>query len=402
MKIAPLLLLTGMVPAIALGALRPEPAVIPDQAADVAPVLNIGIAHDSNLYTEPSGLQDESLIFTINPAVMARSGDDEEYDQLSASVTRGLVAEESDDNFTDYRFGYDGRYAPLGNFSVVPGFAISQGHDPRGSGSTDTCQVGTVVLPAVACDDEPDVYRDISGRLAGTLGVEESRGRITAGISGSSRRYSNNEPRTDFLDYNQSGAQLKFAWRITGKTDAVLEANYSRYNYLEGDVADSNGLEYLAGVEWDMTAKTTGYAKFGVQEKDFKDPTRDDLDDSAWRAGLRWVPTEGDMVNLEASRNYQESNGIGTAKVVTGYSARASHLMFDRIEPYVRFEQTNIEYEGVNRSDDVNDFGVGVDYKFRRYAVFGFAWSRTEATSDAGAALEYDRDIFALTANLSL
>lgn len=401
MKKACLLLLVGLMPAFSAGALAPEPAKIHGDFFEITPALKIGVLSDDNFYTEPSGAEDSSVLTTISPSVLLRHGKGEDNSQLAAAITGGFASEDSNDNFTDYKARFSTNNALMGNLALGFGLGVEQGHDARGSiTATDACQVGIIVPPAIACDAEPDVWRDAGANLDLTFGRKASKGSLKLGARSTVRRFDNNAPRTLGLEYDLTGLTVKFGWKISGKTAAIFETNYSDYDYLTG--FDNTAAEYLAGVEWAATGKFRGYAKAGLQEKKFSNPASDDISDSAWRVGLYWSPSKLNSLNLELARNYEESAGIGTAKIVTRSSLRAAHLLTERIEPYVRAVIENTDYQDAARTDDRDEFALGVDYKIRRFAVLGLSWTTASMSSDAGPQLEYDRNQIALTANFSL
>ncbi len=396
-----LLLLATLIPAMAAGALAPEPAKVPGTDLEITPTLNVGVSEDDNFYTEPSGAEDSATLLVLNPAVRIRSGDEDDNNQLDASVTGGFVSASSDDDYTDYLLRLSNKSPLLGNLALGINVGVTQAHHARGSNSaTDACQVGVIVPPATACDGEVDVYRDTGGQMMFTFGQKESKGRVVLGVNGSARRFANNGPRTDALEYDLIGAMLKFGWKLSGKTSAILEGNYAKYDYQS--TFDNTAMEYLLGVEWAATGSLTGSAKAGLQEKTFTNPASKDINDPAWRVGLTWAPDKINTVVLGLSRNYEESSGIGTAKVVTLSSVRASHLLSDRVEPYVSYLSESSDYSGISRTDDRSELGIGVDYKIRRYAVLGLSWTGSSMSSNAGPLLDYDRNVIALTAQLSL
>lgn len=397
-KIA-LLLAATLAPVFAHATLLPEPAGFRTDIHDIVPSLRLGISDDSNYYSEPAGGENDTLVLVVSPGLVVRVGDDEEYGQILASVTGGFVTEESDDNFVDYNFGLNGQSMLKANLAMSGGFSVRQGHDERGTGNTRGCRVdgGLPVCPA-----EPDVYRESSANGALALGMTDSRGRLVFSGDLARRNYTNNEPRTDFLDYDKTGLVAKFLWKVGGRTDATAEVNVSRYDYTAGNSADNTGVEYLLGVAWDVTGKTTGYAKAGIQEKDFKDNAREDLSDPSYRVGVNWSPSERNLFNLDLSQTYAESDIPGAdAKKVDALSARFSHLVTDRVEPWVSVGQSTTTYEGAAREDESQTLSLGVDYKFRRWAVIGLSYKSTEDDSTVNT-LDYERDIIALTANLTL
>lgn len=391
----------AMVATPALAALAPEPATIDMYPYQAAPMLNLGAGYDSNMYSV-NAPEVDSGVYTVNPMITARDEDGDEYNEIVLSVTGGFYDAESDDNYTDYRAGFSGNYLLMSNLSTMISLGYSQGHDPRGTG-------GTQGRPFAS--PEPDSYNNGTAALSGTLGTADSRGRVSAGIDFDAKRYNNNGAVTAAREYDLGGAFTKFAWQIGGKTDAVLEVNYDDYDYLVDPAVptaansslDNTGIEYMVGLEWEVTGKTTGYAKVGQQEKDFNSGFRKDGDDTAWRLGVDWTPSEQTAVNIEAYDRFEETDGTGDFANVLGYSARVSHLVTDRVEPYISANIQTRDYEPTTRSDDKTTLGLGVNYKFRRYAVFGLSYSTEEQDSNvATGVLDYDRDIINLTANLSL
>lgn len=410
MKKVSALLLAGLAPALAFGALTPEPAVAPVEmfgaSVDLKPGLKVAVASDSNIYTEPANREDDSLLYSLSPSLTARVGDDEEYTELALSVTGGFVDFDSADDYTDYSAYYTGRYAPAGNVQLGARVGTSQAHDARGSNDTDKCTNNLPLIgPLTACNAEPSIYQDVIGNLSATLGSSESRGRFTLALDGLGRRYANNGATTDALEYDTTGGSMKFAWEVGGKTDAVVEAKLTEYAYKPaGASADSSELEYMLGVEWDVSGKTTGYAKVGQQEKDFDLATKTDLDNPTWRLGATWLPSEQGMINLELSKAIRESTVLGTtAKNVTNWNFMAMHRINDRVEPFLRLQFEDTDYEGAPRTDESTTYAVGVDYKFRRWIVFGFSFERNAEESSVGLGLQdYEADVVTLSANMTL
>lgn len=401
------MLVAGAIAGTPALALQPEPATIDMDPYAATPTLNLGASHDSNIYSAPTGEVD-SGIFTVNPVLIARDEDGDEFNQILLSVTGGFYDNDSDDNYTDYATGFSGNYMLADNISTALGLRYTQGHDPRGSGGTIGCAA------TATCPTEPDVYNDAIVSLAGTLGTEESRGRVTADADFDAKRYTTNGARTQFREYDRAGTGVKFAWRVGGKTDAVLEVNLDDYDYsvdpavtvaAPGGTLDSTNLEYLLGVEWEVSGKTTGYAKVGQQEKEFDSAARTDGDDAAWRAGLTWTPSKQTTLDASVFNRFDETDGTGDFASTTGYQLYLARVINERFEPYLSAVSTTKDYESVTvlRSDDNTNYTLGLNYKFRRWAVLGLSYSTTENDStDATGALDYDRDVIALTANLTL
>ena len=59
------------------------------------------------------------------------------------------------------------------------------------------------------------------------------------------------------------------------------------------------------------------------------------------------------------------------------------------------------DYEGTNRSDDVSNYGISLDYKFRRWLSIGVAYDFDDRDSNINA-LDFERNSYSLNVSLSL
>ncbi len=375
-------------------ALSPEPSAIEKDGLRVTPTLNVGLVSDDNFYSASSGLEENAMLYTVAPAVVVHRGTDEDYGKIEASAKAGTVDVDSSDDFLEMSLMFAGRNRVAPKSSVEGFFGYLHGYDARGTGNTRGC------FPA--CDAEPDIYNQLYLRIASQYGSTDSRGRLSGMLQATKQDYTNNTARTDAYDYRRYSGAFKFAWGIGGSTNAIFEINPEVYDYAASSAADSFGMTYLAGVEWAITGKTTGYAKGGMQSKDFESSTRGDLDEGTWGVGINWMPTEHSALNLSYSQSFQESDVTGADAIqLDSYSVRYSVRPLDRVEPWLSYAHGTSEYQGITREDETSTMSAGVDYKFRRWVVFGLSWKSTEATSDAPG-LDYDRGIIALNANMTL
>lgn len=362
--------------------------------------LNLGVGYDDNYYTEPSGAENSTMLYTVAPGVVVQRGDDENYGKVVASAVGGIVSEESNDNFVDADIKLSGRNL-LSRKSAIEGiFGFHHGHDERGRENTEGCSVDGV---SSTCDEDPDLFNTYYLKMVGQYGLGESRGRLTGAVTGTRQDYTNNEPRTDFQDYNKLGLDGDFAWRVGGRTDVVIDISYGDYNYDEGNGADSKEISALAGVSWDATGKTTGHAKAGYGKKSFAAAGREDLSDSLYSVGVGWTPTEYSGLNLEFVRTFEESDVVGADAILTDkWSARYFIRFAERLEPWIGYAYMNEAYQGSTREDETKTLDVGVDYKFRPRAVFGLVLTNIAESSNAGAGIyDYDRNVIMLNARLA-
>ena len=71
------------------------------------------------------------------------------------------------------------------------------------------------------------------------------------------------------------------------------------------------------------------------------------------------------------------------------------------ISTTVSFGTGDDDYDETNRSDDVTNYGISLDYEFRRWLSIGVAYDFDERDSNINA-FDYERNIYSLNVSLSL
>lgn len=387
-------------PVVSLAALAPEvePVMMDDVA--ISSDLKVGASYDDNYYTEPAGAQNSTMLYTVAPGVTLLRGDDDSFGKLVASAVGGIVSENSHDNFVDADLALSGRNLVSDKSALEGAFGFHHGHDERGRGNTEGCSVDGSTS---TCDTEPDIYNLSYLKFGGQYGLGDSRGQLTGAVTGTRKNYTNNEPRTLTQDYYKLGLDGGFAWKVGGRTQAVIDLGYGNYNYDIGS-GDSQELNALAGVAWDIAGKTSGHAKAGMGNKNFAAPGRKDLSNILYNVGLDWTPTEYSGLNLEFVQTFQESDVVGVDAILADrWSARYFLQFADRLEPWVRYTYMDEVYKGSTREDETTTLDVGVDYKFRPRIVFGLLWTTVTQSSTAGGGIyDYDRNVISLNGHLAL
>src|SRR5690606_2828779 len=117
------------------------------------------------------------------------------------------------------------------------------------------------------------------------------------------------------------------------------------------DSLDSDEQYFYVGASWEATAKTTGSIRGGRGEKEFDDIDRANGDVTSWEANIRWEPLTYSVVNLTASRRFDEAVGFGNAVLARTYSLNWQHSWNEQLRSTLSLGTTDSDHSGSLRSD---------------------------------------------------
>ena len=196
-----------------------------------------------------------------------------------------------------------------------------------------------------------------------------------------------------------------FFYRIGPKTELLFEYKQTEFEYDATAVGtptlDSTNRDFLFGVTWDATFKTTGVAKFGYQEKDFDSGLRNDDDNPAWEIGVIWRPRSYSIVEIFTESRHDETNGIGDSIEVSEITASWEHQWRNHISSTAKFLYGEDDYNDAIREDDRINAGIRLNYDWRRWARISAGYLYDERDSSTSF-FDYERNLFDITLNLTL
>ena len=402
MRLVPYLtgLAWGLAPMVAFAQPVPAPGIgsepgsagsgIPVGSMIAYPGIDLSIGHDDNL-TRQSTNAVSSPVLIIAPyvALEGRSGA-HVFDFRYRGVT-GVYSDSPDDNYNDNALQANAWLKFGVRNDVTLRFDLKYGSDARGS--TDR-----------TITDSPDRYRDwaLLGRYG--YGARGAKGRLEFDAEYGQRRYTNNPQAEAGSDVDRSGLGATFYWRVQPKTRLLLEGRYRSFDYVDPtNTLDSDEKLLYVGAQWDATAKTSGFAKYGHSWKDFSSPGQPDGSSSSWDVGIRWSPRTYSVFDLSAVRRFDESTGVGDAIDERRFGIAWTHAWNSRLSHTLSYANIRDKYLGdaTNRRDDTDAIGVKLHYQFRRWVRFGAEYTYTERDSN-DPFYRYERNLVLFTINASI
>ncbi len=363
----------------------------------VLPSMKIITRHDDNIYGSTSNKKSSPIVI-VNPAVKLLLEDNIKAFTLDYDIELGSYIDSSDDDYIDQKLLGVFEYHPTTKLKTALRLEYLDQHDPRGTARTE----GIGGINPLNLD--PDEWHSYGVGGLVSYGSPNATGRIEFETSYVTKEYDNNRQFTfdrDRDDFNLRGA---FYYRIRPKTRLLFEVNQTIFDY-ENDRAgvpslDSTERDYTFGIDWDRTARTTGYAKLGYREKDFDSDLRDDVSGYTWQSGARWRPRTYSTVDLSTERRLDETNGIGDSIDVTEYKISWRHDWRDHISSSINLLYGEDEFDPTIREDTRFEAGINLNYNWRRWAKISTGYHYEERDSNVDI-FDYDRNVFELTLDLS-
>ncbi len=241
---------------------------------------------------------------------------------------------------------------------------------------------------------------DISrAQIKGAYGRSDSIGQIVLMLDHSQRRYTNNNQA--FRDLDMSGITGQFFYRIAPKTRLLFEATAANIDYQNTQIFDQSSRDniYLIGVEWDVTAKTSGTFKAGYQTKSYdNDAVFNDISGLSYSLDMTWLPNTYTKVELGASRLISESAQFGIGGFISnGFKTRLEHAFTERTVFYAQYDHLEYDITSViGRTDKRHEFALGATHDLRTWLDIEFSFIRQERSSDE-AIFEFDAQLIQLS-----
>ena len=368
---------------------------------DIVPTMNASMSYVDNVAYARSDLPE---IFSwrsiISPEVIAATEVNGNPIQLGYRLERGVYFSSSADDYTDHFFEGAGDFELNSRHRINALAQFEDGHEDRGTGFS--LGLGTNIAT-------PDRYKSTFVGGEYMYGAVTSDGMLTIKADRQTLDYDRSELQYLIRDrvVNRVGAELSY--RIGSATNAVIDLtqSYVRYDNQTGIITrDSDETRLLVGVTWESSAATTGYAKVGYQEKDFKAASRSTFYGTDWEVGVEWQPVTYSTINLSTSADTRETNGEGNFIRGRDYSVSWRHEWLQRLSTSLRVARVSDEYISGddildNRDDELMRYSASLDYDARRWLSFSLFYQLDDRDSNR-ALIGYDRNVVGISAEVTL
>ncbi len=311
---------------------------------------------------------------------------------FSVDGEEGIYHGSSEDDYTDFDVEFVADLFFSSKHNLVVNAEYLEGHEGRGTGSTQG--VGGFI-------NEVTEYNDASYGAEYTFGAPTSKGRLQFSASVLDRQFDN------FLSINadrereETSLKAKLYYSMSETTDLTIELVDSELEYDTGR-RDSEETEIFVGVEWQITGKTSGYAKIGVGDKEFDNPEFENNDDDlSWDVGFTWEPKEYSEFTIFTSKEEEETPSTGAFVDTETYGISWGHEWSEKWSTSLSYTNLDQDYVGSLQEDETDIFTGSVTFAFDRWLDFILTYDYSDKSSSVDL-LEYDKTKVYLTIDASL
>lgn len=216
-------------------------------------------------------------------------------------------------------------------------------------------------------------------------GSRKSIGQFVLAVDVDDREYSNNQQ--EFRNVERKRLIGTMFYNLGLKTRVLFEARVAAFDYTpELQIADQSNHEntYFAGVEWQVTAKTSGIFKIGYQSKDFEKQQFSDVTGLSYILNMDWSPYSYTQINVGARRETKESAELGVGGFLdTSYSIMASHEMSAKTEVFASYFSSKEDITSfLGRTDRRAKINMGIAYRLNSWLIMQLDYRHQKRESD--------------------
>lgn len=369
---------------------------------DIIPTFTTSLGYIDNVtYSQDSEPQINSWRATFAPQITFATQVDSNPVQFSYRIERGEYFTSTDDDYTDHFVFANGEFELNSRHRVNLSGEYEDGHEERGTGFS--IGSGNDIT-------SPDTFK--STFLGGeySYGSFSSDGMITLRAERTTRDYDRTEEEYLYRDRFQNEVGAEFDYQIAPATNIIVDVSkrFVRYDLQESETAnrDSDVWRILGGIEWESTAATTGFAKIGYTEREFKSASRDTFTGTDWEVGIDWTPIEYTQFRFVTNADTRETNGDGDFIRNKDYSVIWQHEWRQDLRTNVSITSTDSDYiesvDGVeDRQDETMLYEASVSYQIRRWLNVS-AYATLQDRDSNRDTIGYDRSIVGLRAEVTL
>lgn len=358
------------------------------------PGVELSIKDDSNVYLQPSGNEDSSVVTRLRPYASVMSDLGATKLNGFAQVESGSYDLDSDDNYLDSLLMGAADIELSSRQSLAFDAKLNMAHDPRGTGSTQGAAASSVT--------EPNEYDETALNGAYTYGADSAFANVTGYVGTYGKEYSNNEATTDALNHDKLKFGAKVGLKVSSATRVLLEARNTNISYSDSAAADKEGseLKLLIGASYDVTGKTTAELLVGNSKREFDEATTSSDSRFSWEGKLTWNPATYSTVMVSTAQSANETTAGA------GYIAnQTSTVNWDHKFSTYWGMQANAalikdDYVGVDRSDKSTSLGLAAIYSPVKNVDVKASLDKSKRDSSVNG-LDYDQNVMGVGVNLA-
>ncbi len=199
-----------------------------------------------------------------------------------------------------------------------------------------------------------------------------------------------NDQGNQFMDRTDNSFSGYLFYKFQPKTAAFLEYRFIDISYVSDSTLDSREHQFLAGIQWDITAKSKGMVKAGYGVKDFSGSSPS-VKTFIAEAQVKHQFTPKTSLTVTGFRKTDETNVATFLYTLTNQiGVEYQQLFTSKITGLADLMYTNERYEGAVTAegntagieDNIYQATVGLQYEFQKWlkSDIGYVYTRRESS----------------------
>jgi len=374
----------------------------------ITPLLETGATYNSNVgKLSSSNSLTSSMLLEFNPGIALEAERGDSQYALSYQIGAGAYTDSQEDNYLDHQLISQNFF----RFGVRHGLAIDYAfrhqHEERGTGvlAGDT-------LSKIASG--PAVYQHHNLHLTYVYGSKGGKGRIETSLLAADKRFTNYRDITDqkfanystrYKDYQELGGGVSFLYNLSDSTRSLVEVNHIARNYnLDEPVTnhsqDNQSTFYYVGGSWEISGKTHGNLRIGLQNKRYDDPTKDNFNGLSWKADATWSPVEHSDFIITGSQAAVDPDQGRSYMRSTRFDLQWKHQWNNDFYTLSEYQYSNDDYSSSTRNDHVNTISLSFAHQIEKNLEFKAQW-QLENKNSTISEKSYKQHLYSLLLNLT-
>jgi polysaccharide biosynthesis protein VpsM len=307
------------------------------------------------------------IVSRLNPSLFRRY---QTYLYYGADIE--LFAQNSSQNTVSHRVEGLFQYNLKGGVTLEVMDKYLMSHDVRGTGVSDkldkfNTNLGSIVL-----------YYD-------------TRSKMQFRVDYTNFLVNYDAARNKFRDRHDNAFSGYSFYKVSPKTSLFVEYDFIDIGYESDSLSNSKEHHFWGGIDWNITAKSTGRVKAGYGIKDFSRSSSDDAKDFIFEAQIDHKFTPKTSIVLKALRKTNETNITTTDYMITtgggvDYLQRITGRLFlsARLAYWNELYQEDLTYQGdtKEREDDIWEAGIALRYDIKEWLKFDIGYLYTNRDSN--------------------
>ncbi|CZF80030.1 hypothetical protein GCE9029_01805 [Grimontia celer] len=373
----------------------------------ITPLLDAYYEYNDNVGRySTSESPDSSSALIAKPGVMFESDRNGNKYQVAYQLSSGYYFDSDVDDFLDHTFTTNSFVQINQRSGIGFNYTYLKSHEARGTGILAGDQLATIAT-------EPAKFSLHNANFTHVYGTDDATGRLESNLRYENKKYNNYRDltgaglatlSTKFKDYDQVAGALAFYYKVFPATELLLEVDVTDRHYKLGDPISGNTQDnldayFLIGTKWDITGKTTGKLRIGLQDKNYDDEAREDFNGFSWDLDLVWEPLTYSTIAVSAAQIAIDPDQGNNFINQTSFAANWKHFWLSRVYSDIAIGLLHDDYSQSTRKDDLMSSSFYLGYAFREDTEIKAGW-RFEDNDSSIDTNSYRQNVWYLGTNL--